>query len=54
MIGLVGISYKSADIEIREKFAFTKEEKTDFTQKILGAGQIQGLVVLSTCNRTEI
>ncbi len=54
MIGLVGISYKSADLEIRERFAFSKEEIAGFTEQMLGGNKIRGIVILSTCNRTEI
>ncbi len=54
MTGLIGISYKSADLEIRERFAFSKEEITTFTKQLLSSDMILGVVVLSTCNRTEI
>ncbi len=54
MTGLVGISYKSADLEIRERFAFSKEEIATFTEQLLKTEKIQGVVVISTCNRTEI
>ena len=54
MIGLIGISYKSADLEIRERFAFSKEEINSFTKQLLSSDKIRGVVVLSTCNRTEI
>ncbi len=54
MTGLIGISYKSADLEIRERFAFTKEEIAVFTKQLLQSDKISGMVILSTCNRTEI
>ncbi len=54
MIGLIGISYKSADLEIRERFTFSKEEIDSFSKQLLSSDKIRGLVVLSTCNRTEI
>jgi glutamyl-tRNA reductase len=54
MIGLVGISYKSADLEIRERFAFSKEEIATFNSELLSNDKISGMIVLSTCNRTEI
>jgi glutamyl-tRNA reductase len=54
MTGLIGISYKSADLEIRERFAFSKEEIDSFTKQLLSSDKILGVVVLSTCNRTEI
>ncbi len=54
MLGLAGISYKSADLEIRECFAFTKEDIQLFSKNILKHNSIYGVVILSTCNRTEI
>jgi len=54
MLGVIGISYKSSSIEIREQFSFTAPEIEQFTklfQTDLGA---QGVVIISTCNRTEI
>ncbi len=54
MIGLIGISYKSADLEIRERFAFSKEEIASFIKQLLNSDKISGMVILSTCNRTEI
>ena len=54
MIGVVGLSHKSAPVNIREKFAFNKEEYTDLSKNILKDKHIDELVVISTCNRTEI
>lgn len=54
MIGLLGISYKTASIEKREALSFSKEEIVpfaDFLQKETG---ISDMVLLSTCNRTEL
>ena len=54
MIGLIGISYKTAPIDRREKLSFSKDEIVpfaDFLQKETG---ISDLVLLSTCNRTEL
>lgn len=54
MTGLIGISYKSADLEIRERFTFSKEEIATFAEQLLRSDKIRGVVVVSTCNRTEI
>ena len=53
MIGLFGLNHKSAPIEIREKFVFCEEDIKRFVPQLRTIG-IQGAVVLSTCNRTEI
>jgi glutamyl-tRNA reductase len=54
MIGLIGTSFKSADISIREKYAFSPEDIVKFSQILKNNADHKGLVVLSTCNRTEI
>ncbi len=49
----IGLSYKKADAEIRGNFSITDEAK----QNILSQAQTEGissLVVISTCNRTEL
>ncbi len=53
MIGVVGLSHKSAPVNIREKFAFNKEEYTDLSKIILKNLHFDELVIISTCNRTE-
>jgi glutamyl-tRNA reductase len=54
MIGVIGISYKIAPLEIREQFSFTKEEIIPFSELLQQETEIADLVLLSTCNRTEI
>jgi len=53
MIGLIGLNHKSAPIEIREKFVFCEEDVRRFVPQLKVKG-VQGAVVVSTCNRTEI
>ncbi len=54
MIGLVGISYKSAPVEIREQFTFLKEDILEFSDLLKNDDDFKSLVIISTCNRTEI
>lgn len=54
MIGLIGISYKTAPLEVREKFSFSKEEIIPFSEMLQQETEISDLVLISTCNRTEI
>ncbi len=54
MTGLIGISYKSADLVVRERFSFSKEEISKIAENCLQSGYIEGMVILSTCNRSEI
>ena len=48
-ITLVGISHKTAPVELRERFAFSAEELPEALPRFGGAA-----VLLSTCNRTEV
>ena len=54
MIGLLGISYKTAPIETREIFSFSKEEIVPFADFLQQETGISDLVLISTCNRTEL
>jgi len=54
MIGLIGISYKTSSIDVREKFSLSKEEIIPFSELLQNETGITDIVVLSTCNRTEI
>jgi len=49
----VGLSYRKADAEIRGKFSLGNDAKTNLLQQAKQEG-IESLVVVSTCNRTEI
>ncbi len=51
--GYIGISYKNADQDIRDKVAFTDNQKIDFLQAAAKQG-ISQCMVLSTCNRSEV
>jgi glutamyl-tRNA reductase len=50
---LVGISHKTAPIDIRERFSFTKTEIPAVLADLTRIDGIAEIVVLSTCNRTE-
>lgn len=54
MIGLIGISHKTSPIEVREQFAVSKNEILPFSELLQHETGISDIVVLSTCNRTEI
>jgi glutamyl-tRNA reductase len=54
MFGIIGISYKTAPIEVREKYSFTAEESLEFLRQMKIDPDLTGAVVLSTCNRIEI
>ncbi len=54
MIGVIGISYKTAPLEIRERFSFSKDDLVPFSELLQQETEIADLVLISTCNRTEI
>ena len=49
----VGLSYKKADIHVRGAFSVTKENQKLLLIEAKEKG-IDGIFILSTCNRTEI
>ncbi len=54
MLGVLGINHKAAAQDIRQCFSFTKEEILTFSELLQQKTTISELVILSTCNRTEI
>ena len=54
MIGIIGINHKTAPIHIRELFSIDKDKITELGSFLQGFTAIDELVVLSTCNRTEV
>lgn len=50
----IGVNYKKLPIEIRERYAFSKEEQVEFYKKLRKDCGCIGAVILSTCNRSEI
>ncbi len=50
---VTGISYKKADVAIRSKFSLSKENESALLKEARELS-MDGVMVLSTCNRTEI
>lgn len=53
-IVVVGLSHRSAPVELRERFAFVEAEIPDALRRLCAAGIATEGVVLSTCNRVEV
>jgi len=53
-INILGINHKSAPIDIREKLMFDKNSLPLALNNIKKIDGVNGVIVLSTCNRTEI
>ena len=54
MIGLIGLNYKQAPIQIREQFSLSDAEAEAFIPVLTENEDIEAGIILSTCNRTEI
>ena len=50
----IGISHKTAPVEVRERLALTDTRASEFVRDLHGVSEIQEVVALSTCNRTEL
>ena len=50
----VGISHKTAPVEVRERLALPDARAADFVRDLRGAADVQEAVAISTCNRTEL
>ncbi|MGH8033700.1 MAG: glutamyl-tRNA reductase [Lysobacterales bacterium] len=50
----IGISHNTASVEIREKVAIGRPQYADKVQQVLGLEGIEEVVILGTCNRTEL
>ncbi len=53
-IQMTGIDHTLANVQIREKFAFTRKSSLKAMEMICREPGVEGCVILSTCNRTEI
>jgi glutamyl-tRNA reductase len=51
---VVGISHRTAPLELRERLALARDESVLLGCDLLAAGVAAETVVLSTCNRTEV
>jgi len=51
---LIGLSHRTAPLEIRERLAFNKEEAEEVTAALKTSTGIDEGILLSTCNRTEV
>jgi len=51
---LVGINHNTANVALREKVAFPSEVVRHATAELLALQKIEEVVIVSTCNRTEL
>ncbi len=50
----IGVSHKTAPVEVRERLALPENRLGDFLRDLRGATGVQEAVAISTCNRTEL
>ncbi len=51
---VVGLSYKSSPVELREQFAFTQPMLESGLEELYKKGYVEECLILSTCNRVEV
>lgn len=54
MIIVVGLSHKTAPIEVRERLAIPATDAAAFLNALIGQSAIREAILLSTCNRVEV
>jgi glutamyl-tRNA reductase len=50
----IGVSHKTAPVEVRERLALPEARASDFMRDLRGAAEVHEAVAVSTCNRTEL
>src|SRR5437868_10966338 len=53
-LALVGLSHKTAPVEVRERLAFPGDGVRDALTALTGRHQVNEAMILSTCNRVEV
>lgn len=51
---VIGLSHKTAPVEIRERFSFDTTDASGLIREIRTIDGVRGCVLISTCNRTEL
>jgi glutamyl-tRNA reductase len=50
----IGVSHKTAPVEVRERLALPEGRVGEFLRDLRGAAEVHEAVAISTCNRTEL
>ncbi len=53
-IVVIGLNHRTANVELREQMAFSIEQSREAAAQIRSRGVLKEIVILSTCNRTEL
>jgi glutamyl-tRNA reductase len=50
----IGVSHKTAPVEVRERLALPEARAAEFLRDLRGGAEVHEAVAISTCNRTEL
>ena len=53
-ITVVGFNHNTAEVDLRERATFNESQQTSIMQRLAKKYKTRGVLVLSTCNRTEL
>lgn len=53
-IVLVGLNFRTAPVEVREKVSFSQEQALRAAEELRASGILEETLILSTCNRSEV
>jgi glutamyl-tRNA reductase len=53
-LALVGLSHKTAPVEVRERFAFNGDALRSALSSLISSKEVSEAIILSTCNRVEV
>lgn len=51
---VVGLNYRTAPVEVRERFAFDDKDLPEALRQLMNTNSIMECVIVATCNRTEL
>lgn len=51
---VVGLNYRTAPVEVRERFAIAEKELPEALKQLMNTSSIMECVIVATCNRTEL
>ena len=53
-LALIGVNYKTAPIELRERIAISREDLAETTRALAAVPGVAECMIVSTCNRVEL
>src|SRR5215467_906770 len=53
-LAIVGVSHKTAPVEVRERLAFNTDVLRSALTALVGRQEVREAIILSTCNRVEV